>query len=136
MKLKDHTQCAKDCDPHNSACEYGVQNFTLVFMHLKQYFNVCSLTFFLIPTIEELTQPTKHANRIVVLRFLTMKATILDAHGINGCDNGPLKHLDGWWAVDVSELGQKVEPVGGLTALGLEGPGDDDGSQEQEVKGE
>jgi hypothetical protein len=47
-----------------------------------------------------------------------------------------IKHLDGRWAVDVSELGQKVEPVGGLTALGLEGPGDDDGSQEQEVKGE
>jgi len=30
---------------------------------------------------KELRQPTKHANKIFILNFLIMKATILETHG-------------------------------------------------------
>ncbi len=52
------------------------------FFQLKSYFNVHAL-FFLISTVKELTQPTKHANKNLVSIFLTMKATILDTRGMS-----------------------------------------------------
>ncbi len=33
--------------------------------------------------VEESTQPTNHANKILISIFLSVKATILDTHGIN-----------------------------------------------------
>jgi hypothetical protein len=41
---------------------------------------VCALIFFGISTVEELTQPSKHANKILVSIILAVKATILDIH--------------------------------------------------------
>jgi hypothetical protein len=38
MKLNDHTQCAKECEPHNRACEYGVQMLTLFFYTAQTVF--------------------------------------------------------------------------------------------------
>jgi len=58
----------------------------LFFMQLKLYFNIHAvfsdscLNFFEIFTVEELSQPTKHANKILVSIYLTVKATILDTH--------------------------------------------------------
>jgi len=87
-----YTQCAEDCGPHNCACEYGhlhlhkpqslahTVSTPVFFTKLKLYFNVCNLIF-LTYTVEELTLSTKHANKILVVIFLTMKATILDTHG-------------------------------------------------------
>ncbi len=39
--------------------------------------------FFAISTVEESSQPTKHGNKILVQIFLTVKAIVLDKHGIN-----------------------------------------------------
>jgi len=39
--------------------------------------------FFEISTVEESSQPTKYSNKILVSIFLTVKAIILDTHGIN-----------------------------------------------------
>jgi len=75
------TQCAKDCGPHNTLhANTGVHALMSVFMQLKLYFNVCALIF-LISEVKGLTRPTKHANKIIILIFLTVMATILDAHG-------------------------------------------------------
>jgi len=43
-------------------------------------FKDLALIFFQISTGEESIQPTKHANKIITLIFLIMKATILDTH--------------------------------------------------------
>jgi len=53
---------------------------TSVFTQLKLYFHArCScLNFFFM--VEESSQPTKHANKILVSIFLSMRATILDTH--------------------------------------------------------
>jgi len=75
--LLRHTQCAKDCGSPNHVCKY---KRTLVFMQLKlYYFNVCALIFF---TVEESSQPTKDANKILQSIFLALKATIFDTQGI------------------------------------------------------
>jgi hypothetical protein len=44
---------------------------------------VYALIIFLISTVEELSQPTKHANKILVSIFLTVKGTILDTQYIS-----------------------------------------------------
>jgi len=49
----------------------------LFFTRLKR-----ALMFIEISTVEDLSQPTKYANKILVSIFLTMKATILDTHDI------------------------------------------------------
>jgi len=43
--------------------------------------NARALVIFEISMVEELSQPTKHANKILVSIFLIMKATIPDTHG-------------------------------------------------------
>ncbi len=48
---------------------------------IKLYFDAHALIS-LISTVEELSQPTKNANKILVSIFMAMKATILDTHGI------------------------------------------------------
>ncbi len=45
-----------------------------VFIHIEPYFNARAL-FFEISMIEEFSQPIKHANKILVLIFLTVKVT-------------------------------------------------------------
>ncbi len=46
-----------------------------------------SQAIFLIFAVEESTQPTKYANKILVSICLTMKATILDTQGISFMSN-------------------------------------------------
>jgi len=61
---------------------------TPFFMQLKLYFNACAvfsdscLNYFEISMVEESSQPTKHANKIMVSIFLTVKAIILNSHGM------------------------------------------------------
>ncbi len=52
-------------------------------MHMRTlFFNRRALFFFEISTVEESSQPTEHSNKILVSIFLTVKATILETHGI------------------------------------------------------
>ncbi len=73
------TPYVKDCGPHSRALKYKPACVCKP-TQLKPYFNICAIIF-LISTDEESSQPTKHANKILVLIFLTMRATILDIHG-------------------------------------------------------
>ncbi len=84
------TQCAKDCGPYNHACEYGRKLMCkqTVFMQLKPYFNVRALLNKLYG--EEQSQPIKCANKILVLIFLTIKATIVDTHNIHSISVWPI----------------------------------------------
>jgi len=52
------------------------------FTQLKPNFYIGALIFVLISMVEELSQLTKHANKILVLIFLTKTATILDKHTV------------------------------------------------------
>jgi len=45
----------------------------------KQFLKI--VPYFFISTGEESSRPTKHAIKIIILIFLTVKATILDTHG-------------------------------------------------------
>jgi hypothetical protein len=79
MKISVITQCAKDCDPHKHAFIYKCVRLHW-FLHSSRYILAFVAYFLLISTVEELTQPTKHANKILVPIFLTMKAAIFDTH--------------------------------------------------------
>ncbi len=47
--------------------------------------------------VEESSQPTKHANKIMVSIFLTVKAIILDSHGMIKTGRGAqVKDKGGW----------------------------------------
>ncbi len=52
--------------------------FTLVFMQLKLYFNVCAFIFFLNFYIKFTNETLKN---IILFIYLAMKAIILDTHG-------------------------------------------------------
>jgi hypothetical protein len=65
--------CAKDCVPHNRASEY--KSVCICWFLLS---SSCILTFMPYFLNLESTQPIKHANKILVSIFVTMKATILD----------------------------------------------------------
>jgi len=68
-------QCAKDCGPHKCTHIYAnpsnpsrPSSFIKIFPEFKKKISM----------VEELSEPTKHANRITIPIFLIMKATILD----------------------------------------------------------
>jgi len=67
-------------------------------VHQFSYSSSCISTFvlkfFLISMVEEWSQPTKHANKILVSIFLTMKATTIVTHGITLCENLIRKNND------------------------------------------
>jgi len=71
-------QCAKDCGPHKCTHIYAnpsnpsrPSSFIKIFPEFKKKISM----------VEELSEPTKHANRITIPIFLIMKATILDKCG-------------------------------------------------------
>jgi len=70
------TQCAKDCGPRKRT---GNRTRMTVFTPApadQAVFKDRAL-FFLISTGEESSQPTKHANKIIISIFLIMRPTIL-----------------------------------------------------------
>jgi hypothetical protein len=75
FSIKTFTKCAKDCGPHNHACKNG-RSSLCCFYAAQEVFKDGALIFF--STGEELSQPNKLANKIIISIFLTVRATILD----------------------------------------------------------
>ncbi len=67
-----HTRCVKDC---------GLRTLMLVFMPAQAFLKDHSSVFILISAGDESSKPTKHANKIIILIFLIMKATNLYTRG-------------------------------------------------------
>jgi len=83
------TQCAKDCGPFKHTCMHtcicmSLYTPALAGIHVSQSIlnkPKVFFQFFLNSMCEESSQPTKHANKIIIPIFLTIKATILETHG-------------------------------------------------------
>jgi len=74
----DSSKCAKDCGPHKRRC-IGLC-LGHAFIHASPS-RLC-LIFFWISTGEELSQPTKHANKIIILIFWLWRPQSL-THAVN-----------------------------------------------------
>jgi len=76
-------QCAKDCVPHNCACN-DLHLLTSVFTYLKPkpYFFICALFFSKFLHVKNWVYQWNMQKNMVFI-FLTIKATILDTQSVN-----------------------------------------------------